>query len=273
VEYRRELARTQAALGKLRFIAKDLDRAVEGYTDAAKQQAKLVADFPDQADLSIDLARTHVNLGQVLGARGSADREEQEYRAAIKVLQEAKERPPLPRGWLGLMVDAHHNLAAVLREGEKWARAAEALRAAIRYQRAVYEDNRKDAGAGQRLASYYTGLLEVLAAQKDHAAAGKCAADFGSFLKEAGPLSWREPLRAAEQLARCVTWASEDKALPVGKRQELARVHGDRAMELLRAAVSGGFRDAGQLRSSAALQSLAEREDFRKLLRELGGKE
>src|SRR5262249_16498227 len=179
---------------------------------------------------------------------------------AVQALEEAKKAksPAPPRDWSAVMVDAQHNLAAVLQERKEWAKAAEALREAIRHQKVVVGlEAGREAAAKLRLASYYQGLLGVLLQQKDHAAAARCAEEFGALRGEG--VGWREPLRVAAVLARCITLADEDEGLEPARRKELTRSYGDAAMARLGEAVDRGYRDADQLSTNPALQPLAGR--------------
>jgi hypothetical protein len=49
----------------------------------------------------------------------------------------------------------------------------------------------------------------------------------------------------------------------------LKEKHAARAVELLRFAVTGGFRDQDKLKSNKNLDSLRKRDDFQRLLRDL----
>src|SRR5262249_4218524 len=216
-----------------------------------------------------DLARSLVNLGQVEGSRKQVAKEEAHYRRAISVLGKAR---PAPLDWLQTMVDAQHNLIAVLLDGKQWAKGAEALREAIRYQEEAAAAAPKDLGQLARLANYRVELLATLVQLKDPVAAGKCAEEYLALLGRWKKGEWREPFRAAGLAARCAVMVTEDAKLPGAQLKKAAQAHGDRAMTLLRAAVARGLRNAGLIRDAADLQPLRSHDDFKKLLRELSGK-
>jgi hypothetical protein len=218
----------------------------------------------------MNLARTLIDLGQLAGTRRQAGREEELYRRAIKLLDEVKAMAAMPPDeWQFRMVAAYQNLAGVLMEGQQGAKAAAALREAIRHQRAIVAREPGAAAQHELLASYYVGLLTALQLARDHAGASKCAAEYTALLREMGQAGWRERVRTAGVLARCVRMVEDDKAVPAAQRPVLARTYGDEAMALLKDAVARGYRDVQQLQTAAAFQSLEGREDFRALLREL----
>jgi len=86
----------------------------------------------------------------------------------------------------------------------------------------------------------------------------------------------REPAidayNAACFLCHCVTLTDKDAQLAEPRRKELAQGYADRAMALLRQAVTRGFKDAAHMKKDPDLQPLRAREDFKKLLADLEGK-
>ena len=77
---------------------------------------------------------------------------------------------------------------------------------------------------------------------------------------------------AACYLSLCVPVVSEHAELDATQRKESARFYGDAAMELLRDAVSKGFRDVAHMRKDTDLDPLRPRGDFQKFVAELEGK-
>jgi hypothetical protein len=65
--------------------------------------------------------------------------------------------------------------------------------------------------------------------------------------------------------------AKHDK-LDDGQRKEAARFYGNAAMELLRDAVSKGYKDVAHMKKNTDLDPLRRREGFQKLVAELEGK-
>ncbi|MCI0461421.1 MAG: protein kinase, partial [Gemmataceae bacterium] len=182
--FRKELARSLADESRYLRFRGEPQKAEKALAEAIALQEKLVEEFAGTAEYRIDLARTLIDLGQLVGECGQAEREEKEYRRAIDLLTKARPKPgPAPAGWLALMVEAHHNLAAPLLERQQWARATTVLLDLIGYQGEVCQAAPKDTAQRQRLASYYGFLLDVLANQKDHAGAARAAREGKSVLR------------------------------------------------------------------------------------------
>jgi hypothetical protein len=70
-------------------------------------------------------------------------------------------------------------------------------------------------------------------------------------------------------MARCITLAEKDAALPEAKRKELAESYAQQALALLQEAVKIGYKDLARMKKDPDLESLRQREEFKKLLAEL----
>jgi hypothetical protein len=77
---------------------------------------------------------------------------------------------------------------------------------------------------------------------------------------------------AACNRALCAAVIPEDPKTPVADAARLTREQADLAMAWLSQAVAAGFTDAAHMKRDADLDSLREREDFRRLLAELEAK-
>jgi hypothetical protein len=78
---------------------------------------------------------------------------------------------------------------------------------------------------------------------------------------------------AACMLCSCVKMAGKDARLDEARRKELAGTYTERALALLRQAVAQGFKDAARMRENPDFKPLRGREEFKKLLAEVEGKE
>ena len=117
----------------------------------------------------------------------AAQREIEAYREAVRELAAARGEGAPSRKWVGLMVDAHHNLAAVLLEQRQHEPGAAALKVAIDWQQAVVQGDRKNAAQLQRLATLHQTNVEARVLLKDHAGAGKAATELGKTMPDALP--------------------------------------------------------------------------------------
>ena len=77
---------------------------------------------------------------------------------------------------------------------------------------------------------------------------------------------------AACILCNCVTLADKDAKLSETKRKELAKSYADRALALLRQAISKGYQDAASMKKDTLLDPMRSRPEFQKLLDELEAK-
>jgi serine/threonine protein kinase len=105
-------------------------------------------------------------------------------------------------------------------------------------------------------------LADNLLGLSDHEAA---AAAVEEYVIAATDVAY-DNYRAACRLSRCAALASEDSQLPHETRGRKADDYARRAIERLRAAAGGGFKDIGELETNADLQTLRTREDFQEFL-------
>jgi hypothetical protein len=195
-------------------------------------------------------AALFLHLGRERGA-------ERCCRLGVAVYEQlAAAHPDRPDPLAGL---AQAQFALARLQSGKPAAALAPLREAVRRQRAALAlaPTRADLVAG--LGVYGPALVEALADQGDHAAAAAAAADLGRDL----PPAWAGWPRVAGLLAKCVTLARADTALPADARAKAATAYGEQALGLLRRAGAGGFKDAAALKDNPALEPLRTDAEFR----------
>lgn len=118
------------------------------------------------------------------------------------------------------------------------------------------------------LGLHYWVLADIRIGQTNRVEAVEAAEAYARNKPEGG----EELYYAAELLARCMPLARNDAALSGERQQELARAYADRSIELLRAAIKQGFKDAGLLENAKAFDEFRARQDFQKLLAGLKAK-
>jgi tetratricopeptide (TPR) repeat protein len=161
---------------------------------------------------------------------------------------------------------------------------------AIRTLTPIYEKDRRDVMAKEFLRNSYLGRAIVCGQLKKHAEAVK---DWDKIV-ELSPAPERPPLRASRAIARLEAgrvadavaevaeltkgseWSADDRynfacvyAVASGKVADKKQEYAGRAMELLRQAVTAGYKDAAHMSKDTDLDVLRGREDFKKLLAEL----
>jgi hypothetical protein len=129
----------------------------------------------------------------------------------------------------------------------------------------------KDRGFRENFRDYLVAFGENRLGLADHAKVITTAEEIVRFGHEPA----LDTYGAGCLLARCITLAEKDAALPEAKRKELAESYAQRALALLQQAVKIGYKDLALMKKDPDLESLRQREEFKKLLAELearGGK-
>jgi tetratricopeptide (TPR) repeat protein len=262
--YRAELAKTEGNLGLLWATRNRLDRAAEHYRAAVATLEGLDAPGTKAPAYRAQLAMHYTNLGNLLAVTGPAAEAEKAWRRLLDVRRQLADAFRTEAACQSDLAKAEHVLASHLSEHGGGAEARTLLESAVRHQQAalkaapVYR---------QTLLLHYAALVELLLRQRDHAAA---AASLAGLLGVV-PADWPKRPQAAANLARCAALAREDKKLGEAERERRAEEYGDRAMQQLQEAVRHGFKDRDYLKKTEEFDALRNRDDFKELLRKLGG--
>jgi serine/threonine protein kinase/tetratricopeptide (TPR) repeat protein len=246
--YRQRLAAGQCNLAVLLEETGRPAEAEAAYRQALLVQERLAAEAPGVPDHQAGLGATLNNLARLLLWRGDLGEPGQ---GAELVLSGAA--PP----WGGLGALARGRLAL--------AEARGCLDRAVAHDRAARDANPLSPQYRDYLRNDHALLAVVLLRLGDHAGAAAAAEELPRLVPDAPG----EYVRAAGFLARCVSPANGDERLPEGQRREVAQAYARRAVELLREAVSRGYKDVNALKRLPEYEPLRGREDFQKLLREL----
>jgi serine/threonine protein kinase/tetratricopeptide (TPR) repeat protein len=264
-EYRQALARSHVNLSCLLL---DTDRRPEveaACRRAAALQEQLVADFPGALDFRRDLGVSYHNLGMVLQQAGQRQPAETAYRQALDLRERLiADLPGIPDYQSELATTLNNLGRLLLDEGQpKEARAL--LERAIGYQRTALKSNPHHPGYSLSLSHNYRSLAATLLALGEHDGAAGAARELARIF----PDQFVAAYDAACYLAQCVPLAENDARLSERDRKPLAQQYGDQAIELLRAAIRNGFRDAAHLDQDADFYPLRARADFREVVKKL----
>jgi tetratricopeptide (TPR) repeat protein len=263
--YRQQLAQSQNDLAvRLRALGRRED-AETAYHDALQVQKQLAAEFPALPQYRQDLARSHTNLGNLLRDTGRAEEAERTYHDGLRLRQQLAADFPTVSEYRHELAQTLGNMARHLKTKKEYGEARRLLEDAQPHHQAALRASPRHPLYRQFFRTNQATLVSVLAGLGDHAAARETA-------EQIAGLSWdavEDAHRAACALASCVPIVEGDMRLSEGRRQELARAYADRSMELLRQAVTHGFKNVDQLKKNTDLKSLQSREDFAKLLQEL----
>jgi tetratricopeptide (TPR) repeat protein len=159
--------------------------------------------------------------------------------------------------------EALHNLAELLRQRGRAAKALPLEREAAPLLAEVYRENVLDEEHRRAVSHAYWTLCTLELDKKDHRAAAQAVTVYQSI----EPNGFEEAHEAAGFLCRCVLLCRDDHELPATDKERLARSYADRAIAALEAAVRGGFRDLKELEKSRTYEPLRGRPDFSSLVK------
>jgi tetratricopeptide (TPR) repeat protein len=261
-DFRHDLAQTHHNLASLLWKTRQPAPAADGYRRAIQIRQSLVDEFPYRTDYQRRLPESYSSLGLLRTAPAGLAEARNAHCPALNIwerLAAAFPKRPDYRSGLGASL---HNLARVLSAEGDLAEARRLAELAIANQQAALRAKPKELQFRRFLRNHYWLLTDTLVRLGKLAEAAPRAADLARVF----PGSAIDAHDATCFLARCVSLADGDAILPPGRRQELARTNGDRAVALLRAAVQNGFKNVARIKKEPALDPLRERPDFQEVL-------
>ena len=159
-----------------------------------------------------------------------------------------------------------HNLADLLRERGRGEEGLPLERQAVRLLGDLYRSDVKNPDFRRAFSYACWTLATILVEFKDHRAAAQAVTEYLRI----EPNGFEEPSEAAGILCRCAQLCRDDPKVPETEREALARTYADRAMDALRTAIRNGFRDANLLKTADTYEPIRSRDDFRRVVREIG---
>ncbi|HEV3083818.1 MAG TPA: protein kinase [Gemmataceae bacterium] len=237
-DYRRMQGLLFTPLAGLLESTKRPIEARKAFDQALNIQERLIAEFPKVAEYQGDLAITRLNLGKVLFQR---------FRRNFATDPNDK-----------TTLDDKQMISTVTE-------ASRSAREAIAHYLAALKSNPNNLKYRSELVLAYQLLLDALLALRQQAEAAQAATE----LVDAFPEDYGEYLIAAVCLARCAAQASGDKRFTDQQRKELAEDYAKKAVDFIRRAILKGFKNYKELKNSSSYDVLRDREDFKKLLRDL----
>jgi tetratricopeptide (TPR) repeat protein len=262
-EYRRDLATTYHNLAQL---LRDADRrrdAEDACRKALALRRQLAAESPGVPGYRGEEAQSRLGLALLLRAAGRRAEAEEACCVAAGLAEKLMAGAPDNPGHRGLFAGSLAALARLRGDAGDREAARRLLEEARAHQQRAFEAN-------PHHPSYRAGLVEVARAYIGLAEHTRAAATAEGVARR-DEASAADVYDAACCLSLCVPLAAEDARLAEGARAGLARDYGGRAVALLRRAVERGYRDGAHLRKDGDLDPLRGRDDFRALLRGLGG--
>jgi serine/threonine protein kinase/tetratricopeptide (TPR) repeat protein len=243
-QFRLELAQSWSNLGVVLHKTTRRKGAQDAYEKSIAIYERLRANS-DVPQYAIGLAGTCVNLGRLIGDNGNLEESLPVLTKGIEILEPAVRKDPE-------LAKARESLCFAY-----WLRAT-TLAGLKRFPQAVSDWGRAiELDDGHNAVLLRIKRASTLLNLKDHV---RAAAD-AQAVAESDAATGQELFQAASVFAYCVRFA--------GKDSPEAESYARRAVATLRKAADKGFRDAARLKSSADLEPLRSREDFRKLIAEL----
>jgi serine/threonine protein kinase/lipoprotein NlpI len=263
--YRQDLFRSHYHRG---ILLRDTGRPKEAEKDfeqALSIQKQLAADFPDRPEFRTDLASIHNNRGILLHDTGRLKEAEQDYEQALSIqrqlVAEFPNRPDRRNDLAGTCV----NLAALHQEQGNWSAAKALLREGWPHHLAALKASPRNPIYRQFYRNYLGVLSGVHAGLLEQHEAVRSA----ETCRDLGWNAAADAFTAACGLSLCVAAVAKHDKLNEKQRKEAVQFYGDAAMKMICHAVSKGYNDVRELKN---LDSLRQREDFKKLIAELEGK-
>ena len=263
----RDITQALYHLGRLLHASGKTEEAEELWRKEVTLLDKAVREKPNEAALLDSLSFVLGQLGELDGNRGiqlgELDRNQGIQRpSASRTLL----LPSPPH--FGIVL---HSLAILSM------RPAYLRRSADEYRRSIHDRRRiLKLGPPRRIdfdmLDMHAKALVVVAVQRG---SYEDMADAAEALEEvargrsAEPDNGQRYLLAAARTVSCISLLSKMADLPAEEKASRSRAHADKAVELLKKAVAGGFRNAALLEHARDLAPLHGRPDFQKLVAEL----
>jgi serine/threonine protein kinase len=266
VEFRQELARADNNLGNLLLEMRMLTDAESRLARGRATLKQLVKDYPIRLEYRQDLALIEDNMGRVLLAAGRPSDAARAHADAIALWKQLNadfpNQPDLRDGLAFSLL----NLARVCMGERDFQKSKTYLAEAEPHFAATISANPRNPGYRQGYYLYLTALTQTKAGLGDQDGALVTSHRLRDLAW--GPAS--DAYQAACALSLCIPAVDTNRHADQSQRQAAVRFYGDHALTMLRDAVSKGWTDAAHMRTDTDLDAVRERDDFKKLLDELG---
>jgi serine/threonine protein kinase/tetratricopeptide (TPR) repeat protein len=267
-EFRQELALSHNNRGFLLSNNGRLKEAERDYGEALTVRKQLAAEFPARPEFRQELAASHNSRGILLSKKGQLEEAKQDYDEALSIGKQLAAEFPNKSDLRNELAGTCVNLALLHQRRGACATAKPLLLEGQPHHLAALKANPRNPKYRQFYRNHLIVLSGVHAELLDQAAAVRTA-------ETCRDLGWDAPTdayNAACLLSQCIPIVDQHDRLDQKQRQEAVRFYGDAAMQLLRDAVSKGFKNALHMKNDADLYLLRQREDFQQLIADLEGK-
>jgi serine/threonine protein kinase/tetratricopeptide (TPR) repeat protein len=286
-DYRLDLARSHHNLGKVLKEQGNHADAERHYRQALAIQEQLVADFAAVPRHREQLASKHRSLGILLSDLGKLTEAEKQFRQALAINEKLAVDFPAMLEYRIDLGSSYCNVGHIILDGGRPRESLDWYDKAMRTLTPVYEQDHGAANAKEFLCNSHRGRAEAFDALQKHDQAVKDwnrvaelspkSAIRAAALARADRIA--EATAEADELTKSSNWNANGwydiacvYAIAGGQSADKKQEYAGRAMELLRIAVKHGWKDAALMVKDHDLDSLRDRDDFKKLLADLGEK-
>ncbi len=245
--------------------------AEDAWREGWKVQERLIEKYPTNQMYWQDGIENRRNLAVLFILSKNADKAEKAVVQLVELNQRRVKAFPTELDYQSKLAEAWKLQSRVLLERGKKAAAREALEAAVATQRPVWialresPDMKRKLAERKALADYSKTLIPVLLMAGDHKAASAAVAVLQRDVPAEGTLPPGLSDRAAAVFfVRCFKLAENDA--------KLSEEYAGQALAALRRAAERDPREVADLKTAADFQPLRDREDFKKVVAEIEGK-
>jgi WD40 repeat protein/tetratricopeptide (TPR) repeat protein len=236
--------------------------AETAYRDAIRLLEQLVSDYPNSFEHRHERADKMIELAALLREIDRIDEAEKVCRQSLTAREQLAASfsdSPENQSALGTTL---HNLAIICAAKAQISEAIAVLHRAIGHQNAARAQLPGHSVFRRSLTDHYSALSELYLRQGSHIDAAKSVTELLETSSESG----REYSVAAQCLANCHELAKQDMSSPEPMRQAQAESYADRAVALLREAVSKGVTTPEAIKNDTGLSVLASHAGFQQLV-------
>ncbi len=250
-------------LGAFQARQRKFAEAERAYRKGLEVSRKAVALRPNAPDPQRQRATSHTNLGMLWMDQGRFADALLEFRQALELWEKvARDFPEIGMNRIDL-AGARHNLAMVLTKDQTThAEARRLFEQAIDTELQELAINPQDRKARRYMSNHLFAICGLCLEQGDHATAALRAYELAQLDSNVPGAQ----VTAASFIARCIPLVHQDPATPQADRADVAELYARQAVELLRGAVSLGFKEFDKVKVDPAFTPLLTRAYFKELI-------
>jgi tetratricopeptide (TPR) repeat protein/tRNA A-37 threonylcarbamoyl transferase component Bud32 len=266
LDYRLALASTYQDLA----VAEGSESLLEPAEKSFRKSIELLEEVEGKVKADVAffnlLIDNHKNLANLMAALKRPAQEEKSWLRILEVQGKRSKSFPKVLAYHHDLAGTENNVAAKLIQNDKAAQARPILLKAVAH---LNEATALDVKNTQTRQLLYFSHLNLAAAEVGlglHQDAAKTVAASSKFTSGDQPAY---QVASAGFMARCVSLAEKDKALPADKGKALAKSYGDQAIGMLKQAVDKGYKDVKNLKASDDFEAIRSWPEFQQIVRTL----